>query len=37
MRQSFIKDLNIKILDLNDFELPIYSEQYQNEYGILFK
>ena len=31
---TFIKDLNIKILDLNDFELPIYSEQHQKEYGI---
>ena len=31
---TFIKDLKIKILDLNDFELPIYSEQHQNELGI---
>lgn len=31
---NFIKDLRIKVLDLNDFELPIYSEQHQNEFGI---
>ena len=31
---TFIKDLKIKILDLNDFELPIYSEQHQNDLGI---
>ena len=31
---TFIKDLKIKILDLNDFELPIYSEQHQNDFGI---
>ena len=28
---TFIKDLKIKILDLNDFELPIYSEQHQTD------
>lgn len=31
---TFIKDLKIKILDLNDFELPIYSEQHQTVFGI---
>ena len=31
---TFIKDLKIKILDLNDFELPIYSEQHQTDFGI---
>ena len=28
---TFIKHLKIKTLDLNDFELPIYSEQHQND------
>ena len=31
---TFIKNLKIKILDLNDFELPIYSEQHQTDFGI---
>lgn len=31
---TFIKHLKIKTLDLNDFELPIYSEQHQNDFGI---
>lgn len=31
---TFIKDLKIKILDLNDFELPIFSEQHQTDFGV---
>ena len=29
-----IKDIEVKILDLNDFELPLYGIDYENECGI---
>ena len=29
-----IENSNINLLDLNDFEMPIYSEDYENENGI---
>jgi chromate reductase len=29
-----IKDIEVKVLDLNDFELPLYGIDYENEYGI---
>ena len=31
---SIIKDANPVILDLNDFEMPIYSIDYENDHGI---
>ena len=31
---SVIEDANVLILDLNDFEMPIYSIDYENDYGI---
>jgi NAD(P)H-dependent FMN reductase len=29
-----IKDIEVKVLDLNDFELPLYGIDFENEYGI---
>ena len=29
-----IKDIEVKVLDLNDFGLPLYGIDYENEYGI---
>ena len=31
---SAIEDANVLILDLNDFEMPIYSIDYENDHGI---
>jgi len=31
---SVIEDANVLILDLNDFEMPIYSIDYENDHGI---
>ena len=31
---SIIEDANVLILDLNDFEMPIYSIDYENDHGI---
>ena len=31
---SFIEDANVLILDLNDFEMPIYSIDYESDHGI---
>ena len=31
---SVIEDVNVLILDLNDFEMPIYSIDYENDNGI---
>lgn len=31
---SVVKDVNVLILDLNDFEMPIYSIDYENDNGI---
>ncbi len=31
---SLIEDANVLILDLNDFEMPIYSIDYENDHGI---
>ena len=31
---SVIEDANVLILDLNDFEMPIYSIDYENAHGI---
>jgi chromate reductase, NAD(P)H dehydrogenase (quinone) len=31
---SLIEEANINILDLNDFELPVYGIDYENEHGI---
>ena len=31
---SLIEDTNVLILDLNDFEMPIYSIDYENDHGI---
>ena len=31
---SLLKDVEVKILDLNDFELPLYGIDFENEYGI---
>ncbi len=31
---SVIEDANVLLLDLNDFEMPIYSIDYENDYGI---
>ena len=31
---TLIEDANVLILDLNDFEMPIYSIDYENDHGI---
>jgi Predicted flavoprotein len=31
---SVIEDANVLILDLNDFEMPIYSIDYESDHGI---
>ena len=31
---SVIEDANVLLLDLNDFEMPIYSIDYENDHGI---
>lgn len=31
---GLVKDANISVLDLNDYVMPIYSEDIQNQYGI---
>ena len=31
---SLVKDVETKVLDLNDFDLPIYGIDFENEYGI---
>ncbi|MFH4966357.1 NAD(P)H-dependent oxidoreductase [Gaetbulibacter sp. M235] len=31
---SLLKNINVEILDLNDFELPIYGLDYEKDYGI---
>lgn len=31
---SQVKDVDVLVLDLNDFEMPIYSIDYENDYGI---
>lgn len=31
---SLLNDFKTKVLDLNDFELPIYSEDFQQQFGI---
>ena len=31
---SLVKNVEVEVLDLNDFELPLYGIDYENEYGI---
>ena len=31
---SQVKDVDVLVLDLNDFEMPIYSIDYENDNGI---
>ena len=31
---SLVKNVEVSVLDLNDFELPIYGIDYENEFGI---
>ena len=31
---SFLNDVEVKVLDLNDFNLPMYGIDYENDHGI---
>lgn len=31
---ELLDDVDVKVLDLNDFDLPMYSGQYEDEYGV---